>query len=508
MTLEIVRRVRGNLHGSIDMTKLEDLVIAHPLTQRLRRVKQTAFLSLVFPGATHTRFEHSLGVMHLAGVAWDRLKANQQRLAVTMNRYEDFKNKEKDNTSSNHGILSPTFDVMDEIFSSDYILQTLRLAGVLHDLGHPPFSHSGERFLPTVDKILNANPGLPDYLVTFLKNYSESKINKGVNPKEITVRHEIFTLILVEKLLSEVYAENPNLSLKIDPQDVISIIAPEIPPKEGSPLLKFKANKLCHELISGEFDIDRMDYLQRDSRECGVVYGIFDADRILDSLAIYYDEKEKAFHLAIQYSGLAAFEDYLRARQSMYVQLYFHKTSVAAEAMIKHLYKSLNGWSLPANIDEFAKIDENSVDTQIRLTINKLSDTTLKESLNKTLDDLLLNRRLWKRVYEISGLPEETKNNPAIENAKNILTQLGLDYEQVSSSSSLTNFRPRQKNKVSQNYLRLIKKDINQFPRIMPIEDHSSIFSGNIVVHITRLYAKEREKSRSIQDAKKALMKI
>ena len=79
MALEIVRRVRGNLHGSIDVSTLEDKVIAHPIFQRLRRIKQTAFLSFVFPGASHTRFEHSLGTMHLAGKAWMKIWENQKR---------------------------------------------------------------------------------------------------------------------------------------------------------------------------------------------------------------------------------------------------------------------------------------------------------------------------------------------------------------------------------------------------------------------------------------------
>src|SRR5690606_17629086 len=105
-------------------------------------------------------------------------------------------------------------------------------------------------------------------------------------------------------------------------------------PEPDSELVTRHAYELCHELISGELDLDRMDYLLRDSRECGVVYGIFDAGRILDSLCVYFDPRDEKLHVAISLSGLAAFEDYLRARHSMYLQLYFHKSSVAAEAMM------------------------------------------------------------------------------------------------------------------------------------------------------------------------------
>ena len=104
-----------------------------------------------------------------------------------------------------------------------------------------------------------------------------------------------------------------------------------------------------------------MDYLIRDSRECGVVYGVFDVHRILDSLCLYHDAHDNRLHVAINYSGLPAFEDYLRARYSMYLQLYFHKSSVAAEAMIVELRKSLGNFKLPANIENYAALDEYKI---------------------------------------------------------------------------------------------------------------------------------------------------
>src|SRR5690606_10704766 len=122
--LEIVRRIRGNVHGTIEVSALEDKVIAHPYVQRLRRIKQLAFLSYVFPGASHTRFEHSLGVMQLAGNCWTKLVSNQKRLATSCSRYGDFAEREKRGVGGMvHGLLAPTFSVMDDVFSSDYTLQ-------------------------------------------------------------------------------------------------------------------------------------------------------------------------------------------------------------------------------------------------------------------------------------------------------------------------------------------------------------------------------------------------
>ena len=150
MALELTRRIRGSIHGSIDITQLEDLVISHPYFQRLRRVRQTAFLNFVFPGASHSRFEHSLGVMHLAGAAWQKIKDNQERLKNSTQRYKDFQAREISASHGGgiHGVLSPTFALTDKVFSSDYIYQCLRLAGLMHDLGHPPFLTVGKDFYP------------------------------------------------------------------------------------------------------------------------------------------------------------------------------------------------------------------------------------------------------------------------------------------------------------------------------------------------------------------------
>ena len=106
MGLEIKRRIRGNVHGSIDVTELEDSVIAHPHFQRLRRIKQLAFLDYVFPGATHTRFEHSLGTLFLAGKAWEKLQSNQTRLYRSLGKFENFERIEKEGQSEiNNGLL-------------------------------------------------------------------------------------------------------------------------------------------------------------------------------------------------------------------------------------------------------------------------------------------------------------------------------------------------------------------------------------------------------------------
>ena len=499
--MEITRRIRENIHGTVNVSTFEDLVISHPLVQRLRRIKQLAFLQYVFPGASHSRFEHSLGVMHLAGIAWNKLYENQKALRNSTRKYEDFAQLEKrpGKSVATHGLLSPTFDMLDEIFGDDYPLQALRLAALMHDLGHSPFSHSGEGFMPTWQQMFDVRKTFPQYIGTYIAGRHKSIIDKGQDPAKIQVRHELYTLIAIDRVLSDIYQENPNLrSPKVTAQDVASIIAPQIPPSNNSPLLKYGIHQLCHELVSGEFDVDRMDYLLRDSKECGVVYGIFDESRILNSLAIYWDEAGKSIHLAIQFSGLAAFEDYLRARHSMYLQLYFHKTSVAAEAMIKKITTMLPGWTLPMDIDNYAAIDEHNMPNVLLDAANKLiKDKSSLKEFTELVHDLMYHRRLWKRAFEVASNTGPSSGIESIDEAATVIAGLGIKFEKVSSTSSLTRFRPRTGDEPSHNRLRLIKKDDFQFPRVIPIEDQMSLIDQNSQVHITRLYVENRKDPKS-----------
>ena len=494
-----VRRIRDSVHGTIDLSALEDAVLAHPMVQRLRRVKQLAFLSYVFPCATHSRFEHSLGAVHLATTAWQRMAQNQQRLAGAAGQFADFAAREqkpadRGGDKTVHGLLAPTFDHIDEIFHSEHIFQALRLASLLHDVGHPPFSHSGERFLPTWRDFAAGITGEPAFIRDWVGSTIARLEKKGKDPGKTRVRHEAYSILMIHRILQQTYADNPALDGGLTSQDVCSIVTAEIEPAHDSPLRRMNVYRLCHELIAAELDIDRMDYLIRDSKECGVVYGIFDAARILDSLCTFFNPVDGSLHLAIQFAGLAAFEDYLRARQSMYLQVYFHKTGVACEASLQWIMRSLDGWRLPVDPESYARVDEHNIDRVLREAAEvQIGDKKDRERVTGELDDLILNRKLWKRVFELTG--SSAASDPKSQEAKNLLAKVksliekeNIPCEQVSSGTSLTRLSPRMDDGPSRNDIRLIKRDSLRCPRVVPIEDHSRIVGEGEGVHIHRLY--------------------
>lgn len=214
-------------------------IIQHPYFQRLNRIKQLGLASFVYPGAQHTRFQHSLGAMHLMGEAITQLR------------------------QVGHDITNAESDAV-------------RASILLHDIGHGPFSHTMEHSL----------------------------VN-GVN-------HEEISLWMMQKI-------NQELDGKLD-------MTLEI----------FTNNyhkKFLHQLVSSQLDMDRLDYLSRDSFYSGVSEGIIGAARIIKMLNIHNDQ------LVVEAKGIYSIEKFLVARRLMFWQVYLHKTSVAAEKMLMNILK-------------------------------------------------------------------------------------------------------------------------------------------------------------------------
>ncbi len=491
--LEMTGKVRCPLYDTIPYTSAELTLIDTPEFQRLRRLKQTAFAHLVFPGATHTRFEHSLGVMHMVGRFFETLLRNQRSLLRNLEA-EDFRRQHASSVTQSSSAQRPS--ILPEIFetraaaqrleSDPRILQSARFAGLLHDIGHAPFSHSGERLLPTwndVQKQLAALK-LPDWLNETFETKIAHNAAAGQTAMRQSVKHEFFSLLLIAKIFDNQSVESLSPAAG---QDTACLLDKDVPTRPDSPLAATGLRTLVSQLISGEIDADRMDYLRRDASHCGVVYGFFDASRILDAAVFYRDLATGELNLAIHQSGLAAYEDFLRARMSMYQQVYFHKTGTACEAMLAHIAKLAPNIALPISPAEYLQFDDQSffylMKDRIQNSPHDGSSKAEQQEALSELTNLTFNRRLWKRVYEESHARLKYQSSPSLTiGVLNFLRRSGQKAEVIESETSLSRFAPKgrtsSRGSLTHNSLRVVVRDVRGLSSLQAIEDHSRLINN------------------------------
>ena len=309
--------IRDPIHGAIEITADERVLLDSPQYQRLRNVKQLGFADLAFPGATHTRYAHGLGAMAVATKVFDVLGPRLQLEPADRERFR----------------------------------QTLRLAVLFHDLGHAPLSHATERIMPSVSALK-----VPAWA-----------LKPG---KDRRADHEDYTLKLVldTGLAAEI---GQRFSARgIEPSHIAALICGRPPPgpypfkSGGRDLLP-----ILRQVVSGELDADRMDYLQRDSFYTGVNYGKFDADWIIQNLEAV--ERDGRVHLGLQHRAVFAFEDFLLSRYHMFLSVYFHYASVGYEVLLQRYCDTSGGeYSLPADPDEYLQHDDVALISALRASKN------------------------------------------------------------------------------------------------------------------------------------------
>jgi len=291
------------IHDFIRVYNSELKIIDNPIFQRLRRIKQLSGAHLTYPGAQHTRFEHSLGVMHIAG------RASQ--------------------TLQEKGVLKA-----DDIDS-------IRLAALLHDIGHGPFSHLFEEVLQQKKKISHENIG-----------------------KQLILKTEI--------------------------GDILSKSGKD---KKFITKLAFGGSKFpfMNELLSGSLSVDMMDYLPRDGYFTGAEHAKIDYKRITQSLDVFQKK------LALEKSALYSFESMMHSRYQMFKAVYFHKTVRSAEVMLLESIKLADseiGFT-SMKLDDYVKLTDEYVLSKL-LALEGSSD--LKRARKIAQD--YQNRQLFKCVFE------------------------------------------------------------------------------------------------------------
>jgi len=322
--MSLSTQVRDNVHGFIRWNDEVVRIIDTPTFQRLRGIRQLAFAHYVYPGATHSRFNHSLGVYHLASRICDKLE------------------------------MKPDADDR----------RTILLAALLHDVGHAPFSHVSE------DVLSMFSPRRPKGAAD-----ATSKIHERITAD--VIRHD--------NSLSKVLSQQAR-------HDVVKLLDEGL----GDPVNKA--------IVSGPLDADKMDYLLRDSMNCGVRYGVYDPDQLISSLDKIKDA-DRGHVLIVEEDGLHCVEQFILAKYHITNQVYRHKVRLISDAMVvrglsegirhdhvKELRKLYEFRSSPDYVRFFLKWDDEAV---LRaFTTERYSSTHVGDILLR-----LRRRQLYKQVY-------------------------------------------------------------------------------------------------------------
>ena len=284
-------------------------VIEHPWFQRQRRIKQLGLTHLVYPGAMHTRFSHMLGALNLMKRALDVLKLKGVEI-------------------------------------TDEECRGAKLAILLHDIGHGPFSHTSERVL-------------------------------------VDVPHEEITLMMMQRI-------NKEMNGTLD--TAIAIFS------------NTYHKHFLHQLVSSQLDMDRLDYLGRDSFFTGVSEGIVGTDRIISMLNVHDDE------LVVDEKGIYSVEKFIISRRLMYWQVYMHKTVIAADQVMLNILRRARELDptafhfdplAPDFIDRFAEVDDD--DVMVAMKHWQHSDDEVLSTLCRNL----INRRLPAIRFSTEPFPPQ-----------------------------------------------------------------------------------------------------
>jgi HD superfamily phosphohydrolase len=301
---EPVFRIRCPVHGFIRFSENELEVIDHPLFRRLRFIRQLALTEYIYPGATHTRFEHSLGVMEVATRAFDRLAsfhgALLERTFCTVGGFED----------------KPLAKAR----------QVLRLSALLHDVGHACFCHAAEEI-----------------------------IFKGSTHEHLTV------CIITDKENKDFLGSVSEKHFFTGCADFVGkVIKGDLPPQL----------QILGDLVSGEIDADRTDYLLRDSLHCGVEYGRFDYRRMIECLELQEGEAGR-LELALHQNGIHTFEALILARYQMNTQIYHHRLRRIYDLYLREYIKAKG----PGFLDTADKILQHNDVTMMAVIFDDASGT-------------------------------------------------------------------------------------------------------------------------------------
>jgi uncharacterized protein len=395
------------IHGTIELSRQELSVIDSRPFQRLRYIKQLGFAELAFPGATHSRYAHSLGAMHVATLMIDALLP-----ALPVSKSE-----------------------------RAWIRQAVRLAVLLHDLGHPPLSHVTEQIMPQASGL-----GLAGW----------------IDDPTRQATHEDYTLkFLCDSDLTDLLAKE----FEITGAQLAALVYGQAPAALRNTFVMAGHNwlPLLHQIVSGELDADRMDYLRRDAYYCGVSYGQFDFHWLIKNLTTV--EHQGQHVLALKHKGVWAFENFLLSRYHMFLSVYYHHTSVCFEYLLRRYFET-SAYTLPTDCETYLQVDDVHLITSLRQS-------------NDPWAQSIVNRKPYHLLIETHDFGQN--QTPRAVDA--LLENAGIAFFRTKSHGVLSKYFPKRHDVAP---LLVLEPELG---RVSRIEDYTPLYKRfDEVVGVSRLY--------------------
>lgn len=421
--------VRDPLHGGVSIDTTELPIVDHPFVQRLRGIKQMGFSELPFPCAVHTRYAHSVGAMELAGRAFDAVFRRDP--------------------------LSPA--------ARDRFRQVVRIAALCHDLGHAPFSHCTEFAMPRLRDLrvrayapgsvahrLDAAASHEDYTVAILEGSDLAAAVARAMP--FTGRH-VAALVSREVAVEDDFFEDQG-------QDYRRVLS---------------------QLVSSELDVDRLDYLVRDSYFSGARYGQVDVNWILGNLEWHADGEGKV-SLALDGRALYAFDDFMISRYHMFVMVYFHHKSVVYEEMLKQHFRSpARTWTFPVDVADYLPLDDVAMFAYLRGRDDEWARR-------------IVERRPWRRAFEVHGSAEEVDVSRVVQ----ALEGEGIGTLAAASTGTLSRYAAMGKKREAAPPIYVLHRGPGTRERATALHEASRVFERyQDSRHIARVYVREDHVARA-----------
>lgn len=420
--------IRDPVHGSIYLSEPEVSILDTLVFQRLRTIKQLGFSEFSFPGATHNRYIHSIGVGHLAAQCFDSI----------FNAFPFSKNSVRLR-----------------------FRQCVRLAALLHDVGHGPLSHTTEQVMPAVE----------DLKISVYGNKTKSR----------RANHEDYTIkIVTDSEISNVIKSHINELLPIHVACLIdkNLNCPDDFFKDRD--IDFRP--ILSQIISSELDADRMDYLERDSYFCGTNYGKIDHEWLIQNLTVHCIDQRA--YLALNRRALYSFDDFLLSRHHMHLMVYFHHKSIIYEEMLNRYLTSPDcKFHIPAEIDKYIKFNDYKLHEHLA-------------SVDNSWAKRIADRRAYRVLIELHNTSDASPRPGLI---KQNLEAEGIDVIWASSQARLSKYHASSQEENSWQIFVVDQYDFKDQPA--PIANSTEIFSKYEGARIIdRLYVSPEnfEKSRRI----------